>query len=121
MDVVTIRGEHLINVYWYMHDPTYRLKFGPAQGYDERFARRHDEIIADLIASPDQLVKAVLGLDDICLKTPCPKINDECTVPGLLEKDARTAETFGLEVDRLYTSAELIAKLSGMPEDQAPK
>ncbi|MEI6502709.1 MAG: DUF1284 domain-containing protein [Armatimonadota bacterium] len=121
MPTITIRGEHLINVYWYLHDPTYRLKFGPAQGYDECFARRHDEIIAELIANPDQPVKAVLGLDDICLKSPCPKLNDQCTVPELLEKDARTTETFGLEIDRVYSSAEFIAKLNEMPEDQAPK
>lgn len=121
MSVVTIRGEHLINVYWYMHDPTYRLKFGPAQGYDECFARRHDEIIADLIASPEQEVKAVLGPDDLCLKSPCPKLNEQCSVPELLEKDARTAATFGLEIDRVYKSAAFIAKLNEMPEDQAPQ
>jgi hypothetical protein len=121
MDTVSIRGEHLINVYWYLHDPDYRLKFGPAQGYDEAFARRHDELIAELIANPEQPVKAVLGLDDICLKTPCPKLNEECSVPELLAKDARTAETFGLQIDRVYTSADFLSKLNEVPEDQAPR
>lgn len=121
MATVKIRGEHLINVYWYYHDESYRLKFGPAQGYDETFARRHDEIIASLAADPEQKVCAVQGLDDICLKSPCGKLNDQCSVPDLLAKDARTIAVFGLQEGVEYTARELLAQLDKMPLEEAPK
>ena len=71
METITIRGEHLINLYRYAHEPSYRLMFGENEGYTAEFAVRHDQIMQKVLDSPDQPVKVVVGCDDVCLKT-CP-------------------------------------------------
>lgn len=121
MDTITIRGEHLINVYRYAHEPSYRLMFGAAQGYTDEFAQRHDQIIQRLLDHPDQPVKVVMGCDDICLKTDCPNYHAEkCQAPELLAKDRRIAEIFGVELDVAYSAQDLLQQLDKMPENEAP-
>jgi len=121
MDTITLRGEHLINLYRYAHERDYRLMFGVRQGYTPEFAQRHDDLMQYLLDHPSQPVRVVMGCDDLCLKPPCPKRTDDCQSVDLLAKDRQTARTFGVELDVSYTAEELLRALDRMPRDKAPK
>ena len=121
METITIRGEHLTNLYRYAHEPSYRLVFGEQQGYSAQFAARHDQILQKILDSPDQPVQVVIGCDDICLKTSCPRHDEEkCMAPDLLAKDRRIAEGFGVEIGATYLARELVRQLDKTPEHRAP-
>ena len=122
MEAITIRGEHLTNLYRYAHEPSYRLMFGEKEGYTAEFAVRHDQILQKILESPDQPVKVVVGCDDVCLKTSCPRYNEEkcCAAPELLAKDRRIAESFGVEIGATYPAQELMQRLNEMAEGKAP-
>ncbi len=121
MEPITLRGEHLINLYRYAHEPSYRLMFGPAEGYTAQFAARHDAIMQQILDSPDQPVRVVAGCDALCLQPPCPKYDQAiCTAPDLLAKDRQTAATFGVEVGTTYAARELMHRLNQIPEGEAP-
>ena len=96
--------------------------FGEKEGYTAEFAMRHDQILQEILESPDQPVKVVVGCDDVCLKTSCPRYNEEkcCAAPELLAKDRRIAESFGVEIGATYPAQELMQRLNEMPEDRAP-
>lgn len=72
-DTITLRGEHLINLYRYAHERSYRLVFDETKGYTSEFARRHDDLMQKIIDHPTQPARVVMGCDDLCLKPPCPK------------------------------------------------
>ena len=57
MDTITLRGEHLINLYRYAQEGDYRLMFGPAQGYTTEFAQRHDDILRLLPGIPRRILQ----------------------------------------------------------------
>jgi len=118
---VKLRGEHLTNLYRYKHEPDYRLMFGEAQGYSATFARRHDEILQDLLDHPERIVVVVAGLDAICTDASCPKKGPQCEAPELLAKDRRVAGEFGVEIGREYAAGDLIALLDRVPSDTAPR
>ncbi len=120
-DLITLRGEHLINLYRYAHERNYRLMFGIKEGYTAEFAQKHDDLLQRIIEHPEQPVKVVLGCDDICARTPCPKRTEECEAVELLAKDRRTAQTFGVELDVSYSADELLRLLDHMPPERAPR
>jgi hypothetical protein len=119
-ETITLRGEHLINLYRYAHERDYRLRFGVKEGYTAEFAQKHDDLLQRIIDHPDQPVRVVMGCDDLCLKTPCPKRTEECEAVELLAKDRRTAETFGIELDAAYSASELLRALDRIPPERAP-
>jgi hypothetical protein len=121
METITLRGEHLINLYRYAHDRHYRLQFGEAQGYSAEFAARHDALMQRILDNPDQSVKLVMGCDDLCLKPPCPRHSEECEAVALLAKDRKTAQTFGVELGVTYSAEHLLTQLNRLPPDQAPQ
>ena len=113
-DPVKLRGEHLVNLYRYMHEPDYRLVFGEDQGYDATFAKRHDEILQSVLDDPAQVVVVVTGLDAICTTAACPKRGPQCETSELLAKDERVAREFGVIIGREYAAGELVELLSGL-------
>jgi hypothetical protein len=107
----SLRGEHVKNLYDYLHDAGYRLKWDESRGYSAAFAKKHDEILKDIIENPGKIVRLVAGFDDICNCGACPKKGAQCQSPQLLEKDRSVAQEYGLEIGGEYMSRELVKLL----------
>ena len=107
----SLRGEHLQNLYDYLHDPAYRLKWDEKQGYSAEFARRHDEIIRGIIENPDRPLTVVTGPDDICNCGVCPRTDAHCTSDKLREKDRSVTRQYGLEIGQEYKCKEVVELL----------
>jgi hypothetical protein len=109
---VSLRGEHLQNLYDYLHDPAYRLKWDEKQGYSAEFARRHDEIIRGIIENPERPITVIAGLDDICnCCGVCPRRDAHCVSEGLREKDRSVTRQYGLEIGQEYKCKEVVELL----------
>jgi hypothetical protein len=108
----SLRGEHLQNLYDYLHDPTYRLKWDKQRGYSAEFAQRHDEIIRGIIENPERRLTIVAGFDDICNYAACPKKKPSvCQSETALEKDRSLARQYGLELGRQYKCKQVVELL----------
>ena len=71
--VVLLRGEHLKNLYDYLHKPEYRLYWNASRGYSDQFATKHDAILHAIINNPDERIQVITGFDIICHETLCQK------------------------------------------------
>lgn len=108
-----LRGEHLVNLQEYLQG--IRLKWNESKGYSSEFAKKHDEILKDIIEKKKN-TRIVTGFDEICNCGVCPNRKESCQSTEAREHDNSIAAKYGVTIGREYKFKELIKLFRKMEE-----
>ena len=104
---ITLRAHHLPNIREYVKEGV-RLHWDKSTGYTDEFAQAHDSAVAAIVSDPQRRVRVVDTLDSICQCGVCPNLRPHCSSPDLAKADQRSAEIFGLQLNREYRAQEIV-------------
>lgn len=100
-----LRGEHLPNLNRYLKGE--RLKWDESKGYSLEFAKKHDEVLKDIIEKK-KCIKIIEGFDDICNCGVCPNKKESCLSEEVIKHCYDAASKYGVTIGREYEFEELI-------------
>ncbi len=109
---VKLRGEHIPNFVDYING--LRLHWVESTGYNMAFAKKHDEIIADMLEDDNTIITIVEGIDDICNCGVCPKLGPRCSSEETTTRDRSISARYGLTIGSVHKLPDLLKLLENI-------
>ncbi len=106
---VKLRGEHIPNLVDYING--LRLHWDESTGYSMAFARKHDDVIAGIIADDNNVITIIEGIDDICNCGVCPNLKPRCSSEETKINDRLNAAKYGLVIGTVHKLPDLLKLL----------